>query len=166
MILRPPRSTRTDTVFPYTTLFRSARFGIEIVTFQRHINGAGRVPKQLAANALLADAACGGAGGVIDLLKSFRGIRRDTCGPGERVPLLPSAPAFRGEGDATLELALDDRNVDHTADIAPVEAAARNLAHYAEIGGGVAGEDADRTTNGVASEQRTLRRSEEHTSEL
>src|SRR3546814_10082577 len=23
MILRPPRSTRTDTVFPYTTLFRS-----------------------------------------------------------------------------------------------------------------------------------------------
>src|SRR3546814_8055008 len=28
MIRRPPRSTRTDTLFPYTTLFRSA-FGIE-----------------------------------------------------------------------------------------------------------------------------------------
>src|SRR3546814_3627243 len=26
MILRPPRSTRTDTLFPYTTLFRSAGF--------------------------------------------------------------------------------------------------------------------------------------------
>src|SRR3546814_21132823 len=25
MILRPPRSTRTDTLFPYTTLFRSHR---------------------------------------------------------------------------------------------------------------------------------------------
>src|SRR3546814_1382335 len=25
MILRPPRSTRTDTLFPYTTLFLSAR---------------------------------------------------------------------------------------------------------------------------------------------
>src|SRR3546814_14946330 len=25
MILRPPRSTRTDTLFPYTTLFRSNR---------------------------------------------------------------------------------------------------------------------------------------------
>src|SRR3546814_18118796 len=25
MILRPPRSTRTDTLFPYTTLFRSAQ---------------------------------------------------------------------------------------------------------------------------------------------
>src|SRR3546814_1607190 len=27
MIRRPPRSTRTDTLFPYTTLFRSARSG-------------------------------------------------------------------------------------------------------------------------------------------
>src|SRR3546814_4103805 len=28
MIRRPPRSTRTDTLFPYTTLFRSDQFGI------------------------------------------------------------------------------------------------------------------------------------------
>src|SRR3546814_9419598 len=28
MIRRPPRSTRTDTLFPYTTLFRSERPGI------------------------------------------------------------------------------------------------------------------------------------------
>src|SRR3546814_14009112 len=28
MIRRPPRSTRTDTLFPYTTLFRSLQFGI------------------------------------------------------------------------------------------------------------------------------------------
>src|SRR3546814_11204907 len=28
MIRRPPRSTRTDTLFPYTTLFRSA-YGVE-----------------------------------------------------------------------------------------------------------------------------------------
>src|SRR3546814_19203077 len=27
MIRRPPRSTRTDTLFPYTTLFRSSRDG-------------------------------------------------------------------------------------------------------------------------------------------
>src|SRR3546814_2452344 len=27
MIRRPPRSTRTDTLFPYTTLFRSSRKG-------------------------------------------------------------------------------------------------------------------------------------------
>src|SRR3546814_10821831 len=28
MIRRPPRSTRTDTLFPYTTLFRSSELGI------------------------------------------------------------------------------------------------------------------------------------------
>src|SRR3546814_10741703 len=28
MIRRPPRSTRTDTLFPYTTLFRSHRQGL------------------------------------------------------------------------------------------------------------------------------------------
>src|SRR3546814_10349459 len=28
MIRRPPRSTRTDTLFPYTTLFRSAAFPV------------------------------------------------------------------------------------------------------------------------------------------
>src|SRR3546814_11014433 len=28
MIRRTPRSTRTDTLFPYTTLFRSAAFGL------------------------------------------------------------------------------------------------------------------------------------------
>src|SRR3546814_12748601 len=30
MIRRPPRSTRTDTLFPYTTLFRSVDGGIQI----------------------------------------------------------------------------------------------------------------------------------------
>src|SRR3546814_2617535 len=29
MIRRPPRSTRTDTLFPYTTLFRSERDGLD-----------------------------------------------------------------------------------------------------------------------------------------
>src|SRR3546814_16421813 len=28
MIRRPPRATRTDTLFPYTTLFRSGAFGL------------------------------------------------------------------------------------------------------------------------------------------
>src|SRR3546814_19501776 len=28
MIRRPPRSTRTDTLFPYTTLFRSTQMGV------------------------------------------------------------------------------------------------------------------------------------------
>src|SRR3546814_1540588 len=32
MILRPPRSTRTDTLFPYTTLFRSVAENFRVVT--------------------------------------------------------------------------------------------------------------------------------------
>src|SRR3546814_18242037 len=31
MIRRPPRSTRTDTLFPYTTLFRSVRLGVQLI---------------------------------------------------------------------------------------------------------------------------------------
>src|SRR3546814_1722444 len=30
MIRRPPRSTRTDTLFPYTTLFRSRKLSAEV----------------------------------------------------------------------------------------------------------------------------------------
>src|SRR3546814_3652687 len=40
MIRRPPRSTRTDTLFPYTTLFRSAAFGVAKLIFQDgHLSG-------------------------------------------------------------------------------------------------------------------------------
>src|SRR3546814_16689185 len=31
MIRRPPRSTRTDTLFPYTTLFRSIPYAVRLV---------------------------------------------------------------------------------------------------------------------------------------
>src|SRR3546814_11165032 len=42
MIRRPPRSTRTDTLFPYTTLFRSegARLGCGRLLDQRPVQGA------------------------------------------------------------------------------------------------------------------------------
>src|SRR3546814_1288378 len=48
MIRRPPRSTRTDTLFPYTTLFRSnrdvdARFDPDGYLYARHA-GLGRLP--------------------------------------------------------------------------------------------------------------------------
>src|SRR3546814_8140192 len=43
MIRRPPRSTRTDTLFPYTTLFRSMpdRIGIEMLKSQALFAGLG-----------------------------------------------------------------------------------------------------------------------------
>src|SRR3546814_1518520 len=41
MIRLPPRSTRTDTLFPYTTLFRSGRAGVEAPAFVRRISCIG-----------------------------------------------------------------------------------------------------------------------------
>src|SRR3546814_8694241 len=38
MIRRPPRSTRTDTLFPYTTLFRSGRRG-RLLLLRREVRG-------------------------------------------------------------------------------------------------------------------------------
>src|SRR3546814_1480909 len=43
MIRRPPRSTRTDTLFPYTTRFRSThkdRFMAEVLVLVEHAEGA------------------------------------------------------------------------------------------------------------------------------
>src|SRR3546814_7366040 len=37
MIRRPPRSTRTDTLFPYTTLFRSVHRGQGLVDQRVHL---------------------------------------------------------------------------------------------------------------------------------
>src|SRR3546814_4549376 len=50
MIRRPPRSTRTDTLFPYTTLFRSfgaAFLAIELYEFQ-HLIHIGATPQRSA----------------------------------------------------------------------------------------------------------------------
>src|SRR3546814_6400670 len=44
MIRRPPRSTRTDTLFPYTTLFRSHRFGPGPVDQLQHRRSTWRNP--------------------------------------------------------------------------------------------------------------------------
>src|SRR3546814_5658913 len=46
MIRRPPRSTRTDTLFPYTTLFRS---GLEGRSPHRVMLGGGKPPKDWSA---------------------------------------------------------------------------------------------------------------------
>src|SRR3546814_3705920 len=40
MLLRPPRSTRTDTLFPYTTLFRSLDLHTDEASAQLHAGNA------------------------------------------------------------------------------------------------------------------------------
>src|SRR3546814_19337419 len=47
MIRRPPRSTRTDTLFPYTTLFRSGRID-EAPDDDDHLSDADFDPERLA----------------------------------------------------------------------------------------------------------------------
>src|SRR3546814_790565 len=47
MIRRPPRSTRTDTLFPYTTLFRSDERLIAVFGSSAAFTGNQRVPQNL-----------------------------------------------------------------------------------------------------------------------
>src|SRR3546814_9875086 len=44
MILRPPRSTRTDTLFPYTTLFRSGSDAAPVLQAAEHDLDAAAAP--------------------------------------------------------------------------------------------------------------------------
>src|SRR3546814_18228748 len=52
MIRRPPRSTRTDTLFPYTTLFRSPRLTARNVEYaacrRRLLQRLGKRPRNVA----------------------------------------------------------------------------------------------------------------------
>src|SRR3546814_9961455 len=66
MIRRPPRSTRTDTLFPYTTLFRSD--GIDqddMISFLgthnggARIGGIGNAPKAIRADTIVVDVGAG-----------------------------------------------------------------------------------------------------------
>src|SRR3546814_14816806 len=48
MIRRPPRSTRTDTLFPYTTLFRSHELQLaEAVVEQEHLHQQRRATEEV-----------------------------------------------------------------------------------------------------------------------
>src|SRR3546814_3169629 len=65
MIRRPPRSTRTDTLFPYTTLFRS-----------------GRGPGQAQAGSSSPSPAHPGRGGAAHIGELLRGPTAFAAGPG------------------------------------------------------------------------------------
>src|SRR3546814_15660587 len=57
MIRRPPRSTRTDTLFPYTTLFRSAALGVDLTATSVEVEPAHDVEPADAAQGVAAVAA-------------------------------------------------------------------------------------------------------------
>src|SRR3546814_4471219 len=53
MIRRPPRSTRTDTLFPYTTLFRSTGYGRDFMMANTNDLGGGDLRDVLGARDFL-----------------------------------------------------------------------------------------------------------------
>src|SRR3546814_10456948 len=90
MIRRPPRSTRTDTLFPYTTLFRSDRG--EARGIDEGFIGILEIAQGIAQRALgrEADAAVGDLAAVVERLTAGQengraALDRRTGGPLERV---------------------------------------------------------------------------------
>src|SRR3546814_17081542 len=78
MILRPPRSTRTDTLFPYTTLFRSV---VEILGVEPARVGADRQARietrQRLPDGLDLDAANARLAGILEIDRAARGERHE-----------------------------------------------------------------------------------------
>src|SRR3546814_17826177 len=85
MIRRPPRSTRTDTLFPYTTLFRSFRHNrnneafldrvsVIKVPYCLRVQEELKIYEKLIQNSELADAAC--APGTLEMLARFSVMTR------------------------------------------------------------------------------------------
>src|SRR3546814_300621 len=89
MLRRPPRSTRTDTLFPYTTLFRSG-VGVQAVThplLERLVEGAFLMQPELAGQdglggvALAPGARFPMAGGEVIKVEADLAARPDGFGP-------------------------------------------------------------------------------------
>src|SRR3546814_19730794 len=70
MILRPPRSTRTDTLFPYTTLFRSPEL---VLDDDRHLLRILR--PEIVGNL---DAGIGGAERDVEVMRARQAVARRT----------------------------------------------------------------------------------------
>src|SRR3546814_19427183 len=81
MVRRPPRSTRTDTLFPYTTLFRS-------LTDRRHVQRERRGSPSAARNSLTSIVTAPGADLTITPLMAGRspGMKAHTLWPTTRSP--------------------------------------------------------------------------------
>src|SRR3546814_5205587 len=95
MIRRPPRSTRTDTLFPYTTLFRSLR-------------AAPRQAQDLAADCAVAS---------LQLARLVHGdLLFDQARLGHRNPSL-RAPARLFEGTGVWRCRVNKRSEEHTSEL-------------------------------------------------
>src|SRR3546814_11097093 len=98
MIRRPPRSTRTDTLFPYTTLFRSgAAFAVAAVAGRDRIGGIGVVARR--SKTTDAGRRCGDGDAV--QRAAVQVDRRDATDTGCRRTIAFTALAVGGDGQLT-----------------------------------------------------------------
>src|SRR3546814_17901169 len=98
MIRRPPRSTRTDTLFPYTTLFRSHPLRDELPGAAP----SGRsLHEELQTNLIVTHAVCVGEPFAPDVVRAMLGIRINTLLKGHsgiRVETLQALAAMLNAG--------------------------------------------------------------------
>src|SRR3546814_19189690 len=94
MIRRPPRSTRTDTLFPYTTLFRSlSRFGKYIFGAQRvAVIGVAPHPAQRCRSIERAGQTVARQGKTVEQLDEARAVMRDEIGEQRDQPAMAGKP--------------------------------------------------------------------------
>src|SRR3546814_5271851 len=169
MIRRPPRSTRTDTLFPYTTLFRSAllaEFGARGGIVNRVAQAAERVDQPALLRLCAAPHAA--AGDFVDLLHGAVARLGDAAGEVAVALLdhrLDHLPHFGGQRPGDVERAGEARGADAVGVHADLLQRARDGRDHAE--------DADRAgdrrrvgVDAVGVHADPVARSEEHTSEL
>src|SRR3546814_8196144 len=89
MIRRPPRSTRTDTLFPYTTLFRSALAAWAAAGYLTKKWAERAEARRAAAEAHAADPALANAG-VVDTYAGIAQVPTDGQTMGDALP--PAIP--------------------------------------------------------------------------
>src|SRR3546814_17667341 len=93
MIRRPPRSTRTDTLFPYTTLFRSA---VETGSFSAAARLAGTTPSAVSKSVERLERRLG----VKLFLRSTRSLTLTVDGTAYYESISPLLLALEEAGDA------------------------------------------------------------------
>src|SRR3546814_7225080 len=109
MILRPPRSTRTDTLFPYTTLFRSENVDdLRAAQMGKGLRQQRRRARDLGRGEGCAVARNGG---------SFMVDRADTFPQRNQIMLLSAACRIAEGGEIRACLVVRARSEEHTSEL-------------------------------------------------
>src|SRR3546814_1558255 len=115
MIRRPPRSTRTDTLLPYTTLVRSTGFRPVFAAFRNTRRFTGAAPQIIelrTTNGALAD-----DGNAVDVRRIEREDAIDTLAERQFAHGEIRAHAFVRARDAHAFEILDARSEEHTSEL-------------------------------------------------